>query len=215
VGDLGSGSDYTVFLQHLGVPSTDVGSTGPYGVYHSAFDNFQWFTKFADPDFVYEQQMARILGLEVLRMADADTLPFDYEEYGKEISAYLDAASKKAQIEFGEKAPSFREAALSAKRFEEAGRKILVRESKAGTDAEAINRELVEVERALLTSQGLPKRPWFRHVVYAPGEYTGYAAVVIPGINETIDRHDLEETQLGLDTLTAALNHATKILDQR
>lgn len=215
VGDLGSGSDYTVFLQHLGVPSTDVGSTGSYGVYHSAFDNFQWFTKFADPDFVYEQQMARILGLEVLRMADADTLPFDYEEYGKEISAYLDAASKKAQIEFGEKAPSFREAALSAKRFEEAGRKILVRESKAGTDAEAINRELVEVERALLTSQGLPKRPWFRHVVYAPGEYTGYAAVVIPGINEAIDRHDLQETQLGLDALTAALNHATKILDQR
>ncbi|HYX69460.1 MAG TPA: M28 family metallopeptidase, partial [Terriglobales bacterium] len=72
VGDLGSGSDYTPFLQHLGVPATDIGSAGPYGVYHSAFDNFQWFTRFADPHFLYEQEMARVFGMEVLRMADAD-----------------------------------------------------------------------------------------------------------------------------------------------
>jgi N-acetylated-alpha-linked acidic dipeptidase len=214
VGDLGSGSDYTVFLQHLGIPSTDVGSTGSYGVYHSAFDNFQWFTKFADPDFVYEQQMARIFGLEVLRMADADIVPFDYEEYGKEVSAYLDAANKKAQIEFGEKTPSFRESALAAKHFEEAGSRMLARESKPANDAAAINKELTETERALLTPQGLPQRPWFRHAIYAPGEYTGYAAVVIPGINEAIDQHNLEETRRGLETLTSALNHATKILDR-
>ena len=95
VGDLGSGSDYTAFLQHLGVPSTDVSSSGPYGVYHSVFDNFAWFKKFADPDFVYEQQMARVFGLEAVRMADADVLPYDYEEYGKEIAAYLDAAQRR------------------------------------------------------------------------------------------------------------------------
>src|SRR5207245_8039010 len=76
VGDLGSGSDYTAFLQHLGIPSTDVSSTGSYGVYHSVFDNFAWFKKFADPDFIYEQQMARVYGLEMLRMADADVLPY-------------------------------------------------------------------------------------------------------------------------------------------
>ena len=68
VGDLGSGSDYTAFLQHLAVPSTDVSSSGPYGVYHSVFDNFAWFKKFGDPDFVYEQEMARVFGLEVVRM---------------------------------------------------------------------------------------------------------------------------------------------------
>ena len=107
VGDLGSGSDYTVFLQHLGVPSTDVGSTGSYGVYHSVFDNFNWFKKFGDPDFVYEQEMARVYGLEALRMADADVLPYDYEEYGKEILAYLDAAKKKAEGKFGAQSPDF------------------------------------------------------------------------------------------------------------
>jgi N-acetylated-alpha-linked acidic dipeptidase len=158
--------------------------------------------------------MARIFGLEVLRMADADIVPFDYEEYGKEVSAYLDAANKKAQIEFGEKTPSFRESALAAKHFEEAGSRMLARESKPASDAAAINKELTETERALLTPQGLPQRPWFRHAIYAPGEYTGYAAVVIPGINEAIDQHNLEETRRGLETLTSALNHATKILDR-
>ena len=92
VGDLGSGSDYTPFLQHIGVPSTDIGSDGPYGVYHSAFDDFAWFMHNADPDFVYLQQMARVLGLEAVRMADADVLPYDYVAYAQEISSYLDAA---------------------------------------------------------------------------------------------------------------------------
>ena len=83
VGELGSGSDYTPFLQHAGVSSTDITSNGPYGVYHSVFDNLQWFKKFGDPNFLYEQQMARVFGIEVLRMADADVLPHDYETYGK------------------------------------------------------------------------------------------------------------------------------------
>ena len=96
VGDLGSGSDYSVFLQHLGVPSTDFGSGGPYGVYHSTFDDFQWFTKFADPDFTLLQQQARVFGLEVLHMADADVLPYDYAAYAAEIGEYLDAAQAKA-----------------------------------------------------------------------------------------------------------------------
>ena len=87
-------------LQHLGVPSADVSSTGSYGVYHSAFDNFNWFKKFGDPDFVYEQQMARIFGISIIRMADADVLPYDYEEYAKEIVSYIDSARKKAQTEF-------------------------------------------------------------------------------------------------------------------
>ena len=95
VGDLGSGSDYTVFLQHLGVPSSDVSSSGSYGVYHSVFDNFNWFKKFGDPDFVYEQEMARVFGLEAIRMSDADVLPYDYEQYGKEIAAYIDARAGK------------------------------------------------------------------------------------------------------------------------
>ncbi len=77
---------HSVFIQHLGIPSTDMTSSGPYGVYHSAFDNFNWFKKFGDPTFVYQQEMARVLGLEALHMAAADVLPYDYELYGREIS---------------------------------------------------------------------------------------------------------------------------------
>ncbi len=128
VGDLGSGSDYTAFLQHLGVPSSDVSSSGPYGVYHSVFDNFAWFKKFGDPDFVYEQEMARVFGLEAMRMADADVLPYDYEEYGKEIVAYLDAAHKRAEDKFGEHALDFGAVNAAAHHFESAGAKILAKQ---------------------------------------------------------------------------------------
>ena len=96
VGDLGSGSDFTPFLQHVGVPSTDIGSGGPYGVYHSVFDNYAWYTLNADPHFIYLQEMARVFGLEALRMADTDVLPYDYVTYAREISTYLATARKKA-----------------------------------------------------------------------------------------------------------------------
>jgi N-acetylated-alpha-linked acidic dipeptidase len=213
VGDLGSGSDYTVFLQHLGVPSTDIGSTGPYGVYHSAFDNFNWFKKFADPDFTYEQQMARIFGLSILRMADADVLPYDYEEYGKEIVSYIESAKKKALAEFVDQTVDFADASQAAHHFEQAGAKLLARQENSSSDAAKLNRALRDAERALLMPEGLPNRPWYRHAIYAPGQYTGYAAVVIPGISEAIDKHDVARTRQQIAALAAALNRASKVLE--
>ncbi|MFZ0760476.1 MAG: M28 family metallopeptidase [Candidatus Sulfotelmatobacter sp.] len=214
VGDLGSGSDYSAFQQHLGVPSTDISSTGPYGVYHSTFDDFTWFKKFADPDFVYEQQMARVFGLEALRMADADVLPYDYEEYGKEVAAYIDAAKNRAEDKFGAHAVDFDAAAAAAKHFEQAGAKILARQKNPPRDPARLNQALLNAERALLVPQGLPHRPWFRHAIYAPGEYTGYAAVVIPGVNEALDKGDMERVRQQVAILAAALNRAAKALDQ-
>jgi N-acetylated-alpha-linked acidic dipeptidase len=213
VGDLGSGSDYTVFLQHLGVPSTDIGSTGSYGVYHSAFDNFNWFKKFGDPDFTYEQQMARVFGISILRMADADVLPYDYEEYGKEIVSYIEAAKRKALAEFVDQTVNFAEASQAAHHFEQAGAKILARQKNSASDAAKLNRALRDAERALLMPEGLPNRPWYRHAIYAPGQFTGYAAVVIPGINEAIDKHDVLRVRQQITALAAALNRAAKVLE--
>jgi N-acetylated-alpha-linked acidic dipeptidase len=213
VGDLGSGSDYTVFLQHLGVPAADVSSTGSYGVYHSAFDNFNWFKKFGDPDFVYEQEMARIFGISIIRMADADVLPYDYEEYAKEIVSYIDSARKKAEAEFAGQTVNFGEASDAAHHFERAAAKILVRQQNSPHDVTQLNKALRDTERAFLISEGLPNRPWFRHAIYAPGQYTGYAAVVIPGINEAIDKHDLARTRQQIASLAAALNRAAKVLE--
>jgi N-acetylated-alpha-linked acidic dipeptidase len=213
VGDLGSGSDYSAFQQHLGVPSTDISSTGPYGVYHSVFDNFAWFKKFGDPDFIYEQQMARVFGLEALRMADADVLPYDYYEYGKEVAFYLDAARKRVEGKFGDRALDLSAATAAAKRFQEAGAKMLSKQKNPPKDAARLNQALRSAERALLVQEGLPHRPWFRHSIYAPGEYTGYAAVVIPGVNEALDKGDAERVRQQLAVLTAALDRAAKVLE--
>jgi N-acetylated-alpha-linked acidic dipeptidase len=212
VGDLGSGSDYSPFLQHLGVPSTDIGSTGPYGVYHSAFDDYSWFVMNADPTFVYEQEMARVFGLEALHMADADVLPYDYVTYGRQITAYLYAAQTRAK-ETGLSSLDFNDALGAATRFTAAATIAFSKEVNATGDPTLLNRSLRAVETDLLNPEGLPGRPWFRHVIFAPGEYTGYAAVVIPGVNEAIDKHDASRAQEQMANVTASLVKAAATLE--
>ena len=212
VGDLGSGSDYTPFIQHLGVPSTDIGSTGAYGVYHSVFDNYAWFVMNADPTFVYEQQMARVFGLEVLHMADADVLPYDYVTYARQILTYLAAAQGRARdaglnLDFN--------AALAAgNRFAAEAAVVMGKQLAGGGNPGVLNASLRAVEGDLLAPEGLPGRPWFRHTIFAPGEYTGYAAVVIPGVNEAIDARDVGRAQAQMANVTAALVRATATLEE-
>ncbi len=213
VGDLGSGSDYTPFIQHLGVPSTDIGSTGAYGVYHSVFDNYAWFIMNADPTFVYEQQMARVFGLEALHMADTDVLPYDYVTYAREIQAYLFAAQARAK-DAGMASVDFNAALGAANRFAGEATSVLAKQLGAKGDTTTLNASLRAVEEDLLAPEGLPGRPWFRHTIFAPGEYTGYAAVVIPGVNEAIDARDAARAQLQMASVTAALVRATETLEQ-
>jgi len=212
VGDLGSGSDYTPFLQHEGVPSTDVGSGGPYGVYHSAFDDYAWFTQNADPKFVYLQEMARVFGLEVLRMADADVLPYDYPAYAMEITNYLGTAKRKA-AEDGLGTLDFGPAEAAAARLRAAAEKVHKQQETAAGDLAGLNLRLRETENAFL-SAGLPNRPGDRHTIYAPGAYTGYAAVVIPGVNEALDARDAARAAGQLTVLTEALDRAAQTLDR-
>jgi N-acetylated-alpha-linked acidic dipeptidase len=213
MGDLGSGSDYTPFLQHVGVPSTDIGSSGPYGVYHSAFDDYAWFTKFADPTFVYLQQQARILGLEALHMADADLPPYDYADYGSEVLGYLQTAQDKA-AKAGMFSLNFAPALAAAHRFHDAGQHALAAERDPAGPLPEENRILRQAEEDLLSPRGLPERPWFKHTIYAPGEYTGYAAVVLPGVNEAIDKKNAARANDQLEVLAHALDRAATTLNQ-
>ncbi|MFB3813397.1 MAG: M28 family metallopeptidase [Terriglobales bacterium] len=214
VGDLGSGSDYVAFFQHLGIPATDFGSWGAYGVYHSVFDNFAWFKKFADPTFAYEQQQARVLGIEMLRMADADVLPYDYEEYAREIQRYLEDAKKEADARFGANAPDFNYPIVAAERFNAVAVRMKLAQTNPNSDTVRLNAALRAAERAFLLPEGLPTRPWYKHAIYAPGRYTGYAAVVLPGVNEALDQNDLARTAEQLRTVTAALERATQVLQK-
>jgi N-acetylated-alpha-linked acidic dipeptidase len=211
VGDLGSGSDFTPFLQHIGVPSTDIGSGGPYGVYHSTFDDFAWFTKNADPHFVYLQEMARVFGLEALRMADSDVLPYDYVTYAKAIQTYIAAAKRKA-ADAGV-GLDFAPVELAAGHLAAAAQKAHDLQSSGKGDLGKLNQALRQTETALVNEAGLPNRPWFRHTIYAPGEFTGYAAVVIPGVNEAIDSKDAGRAAEQLSVLTQALDRAASTLD--
>jgi N-acetylated-alpha-linked acidic dipeptidase len=210
VGDLGSGSDYSVFLQHLGVPSTDFGSGGPYGVYHSTFDDFAWFIKFADPKFTLLQQQARVFGLEVLHMADADVLPYDQVLYAKEIGAYLESARQKASR--NDVSLDWSPASAALQQFTAAATAVAPLQEHPPANTDALDHALRQVESDLLDPAGLPRRPWYRHVIYAPGEYTGYDAVVLPHLNEALDKHDPSAAQLGLTRLAEALQRAAKTL---
>jgi N-acetylated-alpha-linked acidic dipeptidase len=220
--DLGSGSDFTPFLQHVGVPSTDIGSDGPYGVYHSVFDNYAWFTQNADPHFLYLQQMARVFGLEALRMSDADVLPYDYVTYARAIDSYIAAAKRKAgflsdkSLSLGNPALAalnFGPAQAAAARFSAAAERVHRLQIAPSGDLGKLNRALRQTETALLSESGLPGRPWYRHTIYAPGEYTGYAAVVIPGVNEALDANDAKRAAQQLAVLAQALDRAARALD--
>jgi len=212
VSDLGSGSDFTPFLQHAGVPSTDIGSGGPYGVYHSAFDNYAWYVQNADPHFTYLQQMARVLGLEALRMADTDILPYDYVAYAKEIRAYIESAKRKAS-DASLSSANFDAVQAAAARFATAADRVRRLQVAPNSNPAQLNVVLRQVESAFLSPDGLPNRPWYKHTIYAPGEFTGYAAVVIPGVNEAIESKQSAVTSQQLAVLTKALDRAAQTLD--
>ncbi len=212
VADLGSGSDFTPFLQHIGVPSTDIGSGGPYGVYHSVFDNYAWFVMNADPHFVYLQQMARVLGLEALRMADTDVLPYDYPEYAREVKSYIEAAKRRAK-DAGLSGLDFGPAMEAAAKFAAAADHARQLQASPPADVAEFNTTLRAAEAALTSQAGLPNRSWYKHMIYAPGEYTGYAAVVIPGVNEAIEAKDAGRAGAQLVVLAQCLNRAAQTLE--
>ncbi len=218
-GDLGSGSDYTAFLDHLGLPATDFGFGGEYGVYHSIFDNHRWIKTQGDPDFAFHVSAARFYGLEALRLAEADLLPFDYQAYGREIEDHLRGIQKKLCLLDHEKELDFGPAQQAAARLADAGREVrekygwAVARGLVPENLAQVNRALVETEQSFLLPEGLPGRPWFRHAIFAPGTYTGYAAVPLPGVHESIDAGDFVEARRQLDALVAALNRATARLE--
>jgi N-acetylated-alpha-linked acidic dipeptidase len=208
--DLGSGSDYSPFLDHAGVPATNITSDGPFGVYHSTYDNYDWFTRFVDPDLALTIQQSRIVGLEMLHMADADVLPTDELAYAQSIRGYLQqararAASRRLTLDF---APAL----AAAESFIAAARAAHALQLAPPANTASLDARLTAAEHALLIPEGIPIRPWYRHAIYAPGLATGYAAEVLPGVNDAIDTSDAPRAQAQLTALTAALTRAADAL---
>ncbi|HEV2426333.1 MAG TPA: M28 family metallopeptidase [Terriglobia bacterium] len=212
-GILGGGSDFMVFLQHDGVPSADLSFDGPYGVYHSLYDDFDWMKKFGDPGFEYHAAMSRLWGLLALRLANADIEPFDYAAYASEIEAYISSLKALSPADFVsnhldpliDRTRRWRTAAAATTAQLDAWR-ASTKPPDAATAAR-LNECLMSEERDLLDSSGIPGRPWFRHLVYAP--LPSYEAEALPGLREALAAHDLDRARSQADRLRAALDRAT------
>ncbi len=212
VGILGSGSDYTVFFNHLGVASTDLVFDGPYGVYHSVYDTHRWMETQGDPGFVYHAAMAKYAGMLALRFANADALPFDAAAYGLEIARYAEEL-KRLEKAKPLASPLSDLAALGRAWSESAGaaqRSIAARVNADRTGLTAMrdaNAWLLSLERALLDPPGIPGRPWFRHLVYAP--LPSYEAETLPAIREAILDGRTESAGLQIRRLSEKLQAAS------
>jgi N-acetylated-alpha-linked acidic dipeptidase len=216
---LGAGSDFTPFFDYAGIPSLDMGFGGDYGVYHSLYDDFYWMKHFGDPMFAYHAALARILGIMALRLDEADVLPYDFPAYAAEIARAQSELTARASRRSGDSsslksvADASAELLASAMRASQALRAI---ESAAPNSAQQddLNRALLGVERALLSPDGLSGRPWYKHTIYAPGSYTGYAPEMLPGVTEALDHNDPVELRREAGSLAAALHRAAAQLDQ-
>ena len=226
---LGSGSDYTAFLQHDGVASLNFGFGGEDGggIYHSIYDDFYWFTHFSDTDFVYGRALAQAGSTAMMRLADADLLPFEFGDFADTVQMYLKelkALAQKSQDDIRERNREIEEGVFQAtndprrplvapsaeavpphlnfaplenavdalNRSAAEYRKALDQwNAKGSTEAPSslaeVNKLLMESERKLTNTAGLPNRPWFKHQLYAPGFYTGYAVKTVPAVREAIE----------------------------
>lgn len=223
LGPLGSGSDYTAFVDHLGIPALNVDFGGRYGVYHSIYDDFFWMEQFGDPGFTRHTAAARLYTLILMRAAGADVAPLTFSPYGEALEHYLDdlrvMVARKAIASDGEEAPirfeglaglasavlEFRE---QAEALDEATAALADREEVADGTLIGVNDALLRVERAFLIDGGLPDRPFFRHSIYAPGLTTGYASWPMPGIRQAIEEKDQallnEQLPVLVDRIAAA-----------
>lgn len=203
---LGSGSDYTAFLDHLGVPSVDFGFTGPYGVYHSVYDDLRWMSEWGDPEFAYHAVAARLYGLLAMRLASADVLPLRFGSYARSLREQLDSlrrdAIRKARTppepgsadkppltpDFGPVLVALNDLGRAGEEADGAVERLV--ERGGGDAAPLVSDALAQVERAFLSPEGLPRRPWFRHLLVAPGTTTGYAPWPFPGLTQAIEDRD-------------------------
>jgi N-acetylated-alpha-linked acidic dipeptidase len=229
MGWLGSGSDFTAFLDHLAVPVVDAGFKGGYGVYHSTYDDFNWMEKFGDPEFLTHATAARLYTLIVMRAAAADVVPLKFAPYGWALREHVDGlrtvhahrvrkndpSTTKGEADFPGlhrlvaavrafqgQAGELDRATAAVAALDEVGRESLVK----------LNDALAKVERAFLLERGLPDRAWFKHSIYAPGLTTGYACWPLPAIRQALEDNnttrlagDLALTAERIEKATAAL----------
>jgi N-acetylated-alpha-linked acidic dipeptidase len=250
IGALGSGSDFTVFTDHLGVASLNLGFGGEDaggGQYHSIYDDFYWYTHFEDTDFAYGRALAQTAGIIMMRLADAEILPFKFTNFAETVHTYIteikemdttqraQAKERNSEIEEGvyqalmdpkkkmvpptkEPVPPYLNFAPLDNAADDLTRAADAYEKAFGaatiTASPDLNAKLIRTERLLTNSQGLPNRPWFENLIYAPGFYTGYGVKTIPGVREAIEQKRWTEADQQILRVSKALQDEADLLDE-
>jgi N-acetylated-alpha-linked acidic dipeptidase len=220
---LGSGSDYTAFLDYLQIASLDLGFGGEDGggIYHSIYDSFYWYTNFSDGTFTHGVALSQTIGTALLRLANADVLPFEFRGTVETLRRYVDELEKLAGAgAASDAAPSshreldmepIRSAIGKLSKAADTYERAMARMPKngstlAGPQLAELNRVLYSTERAFRHEAGLPRRPWFKHLAYAPGMYTGYGVKTLPGIREGIEQDQWGEAAEFVPIVAGAIN---------
>jgi N-acetylated-alpha-linked acidic dipeptidase len=255
IGALGSGSDYTAFLQHDGVASMNIafGGEDGGGIYHSIYDDFYWYTHFSDTNFQYGRALAQTGGTAIMRLADADLLPFEFGDFADTMDTYvkeLKTLAQKTQADIQERNREIEEGvfqatddpkkplipppvetvppylnfapldnasvvlARSATEYRKALEKVNTNggSTMAAASLADVNKLLIESERKLTNSEGLPNRPWFKHQIYAPGFYTGYAAKTMPAVREAIEQKQWKQAEAGIVVVAGVLQDEAELI---
>jgi len=211
---IGSGSDHTVFLNHLGIPTVELSFTGPYGVYHSAYDDFLWMNHFGDPGYRYHALMSQLWGSLALRLADAEILPYDFESYGENIKRFVNDLDESSGVRSHANLESLSQH-ISA--FQSAGHdlnhSISLALANGRVDAATtvrVNQLLMQIERNWCNSDGIPGRPWFKHTIY--GTRSTYAPLELPGLAEAAEARAWKRAAEQANLLERELSTNTEIL---
>jgi N-acetylated-alpha-linked acidic dipeptidase len=223
MGDPGGGSDFAGFYNHMGIPIADWGFGGPTGVYHSAYDSYHWMLKFGDSSFEVHATAARIGAATLLRIANAEILPYDYVEFARTMRRFGSQveqaiADKHWKVSAAGLTTAIGKMEDAAVAFNAARDRALAAQLAPGT-AKQVNASLLEVERRLTRPQGLVTRPWFKNLIYAADENNGYSTMVLPSVNEairlgdqTVVGNELTDLSQRFDAATRALQMATELL---
>ena len=211
---IGSGSDHTVFLNFVGMPVIGLQFNGPYGVYHSMYDDFFWMNHFGDPGYHYHTLMSQLWGVTALRLANADLLPFDFAAYADNIRQFVAELSKgkdMSQLDLKPVSNAIDDFESSGKTLNAALDRALASGKVDPKLAAEVNASTMQVERNWLNMDGIPGRPWFKHILY--GCRFTYAHLELPGLTEAVEKQDWPTARQQAEILRAALTKNTKLLN--
>jgi N-acetylated-alpha-linked acidic dipeptidase len=212
---IGSGSDHTVFLNFIGMPVLGLQFDGPYGVYHSAYDDFFWMNRFGDPGYRYHTLMSQLWGVLGLRLANADLLPFDFASYAANIREFINELSTgkdMSQLDLKPVLGAIDEFEAAGKKLDDSVHRALASGAIDSKSAARVNRDEMQVERNWLNPDGIPGRPWFKHILY--GARFTYAHLELPGLTEAVEKQDWVTAKQQAEILRQALTENTKLVEQ-